>query len=134
MCFNSMVYQDETVKHPGIMGEVKRMLQSKEYTLKDIYNTFYKGFKLVYKQPFIEDLQHVDVLKSLKEVNIPVTFIHGKKDVHVSGELIEAYVDQLIAHKGKQLIWGDKSSHMFHPDDTKMIEACLIAELKHASK
>jgi len=48
--FNTLIYTDEQIKHPGMMGVTKAMLQSETYTLKDIFNSFYKGFKLVYSQ------------------------------------------------------------------------------------
>lgn len=126
--FNSLIYTDEAIKHPGFMGLMKDMLLSKEYSLKDVYNTFYKGFKLVYTMDFIERLPHINVGESMKEIDVPVTFIHGRKDVHVHGSLLEDYYGGVAAHRGKKLIWMEKSAHLFHPDDTKRIEELLIQE------
>ena len=53
-------------------------------------------------------------------------FIHGTKDVHVFGSQVQKYFDILDARKGKYLIWEDKSSHMFHPDDARDIEKTLV--------
>ncbi|WP_409270076.1 alpha/beta fold hydrolase [Neobacillus sp. SCS-31] len=132
--FNTLIYTDEKIKHPGLIRITFSMFQSPDYTLKDIYNTFAKGFKLVYHLAFIKELATTNFMETAKELPIPVTFIHGRKDFHVNGELVEKYIGMLHAEKGKQLIWAEKSAHVFHPDDTKIIEQYLIAEKKHAAK
>lgn len=132
--FNTIIYTDNEIKHPGLVRIRFSMFQSPDYTLKDIYNTFVKGFKLVYHQAFIEELATNNFMESVKEIPIPVTFIHGRKDFHVNGALVEKYVGMLKAEKGKKLIWAEKSAHAFHPDDTKTIEQYLIDEKKHAGE
>jgi pimeloyl-ACP methyl ester carboxylesterase len=132
--FNTLIYTDKDVKHPGLLGVTKPMFQSKDYTLKDIVHSYYHGFKLIYTQSFIEELAQSNFLESVKEIAIPVTFIHGRKDFHVHGCLVEDYFKQLNATKGKNLIWAEKSAHLFHPDDTRIIEHYLIQELKHLFK
>ncbi|MFC0472400.1 alpha/beta fold hydrolase [Halalkalibacter kiskunsagensis] len=129
--FNSMIYSDRKIKHPGLLSVAKPMFQSKDYTLKDVYNSFHKGFKLIYTIDFINELPDVDFYRTSKEVDIPVTFIHGTKDVHVDGKLVEQYFQMIHAKKGKQLIWMDKSAHIFHPEDTMLIEQYLIEEQSH---
>lgn len=129
--FNSMFYSDKKVKHPGMMGLAKITLQSKEYSLKDVYQTFYKGFKLVYHQAFIEELATFNFEETLSNPAIPVTFIHGKKDVHVNGSLVESYFNGMKAEKGKRLIWLENSSHAFYHDDARIVEQRLIEELIH---
>ncbi|WP_407269800.1 hypothetical protein [Radiobacillus sp. PE A8.2] len=106
------------------------MLQSADYTLKDIVNSYYKGFKLIYSQQFIEELADNNFMDSIREIDIPVTFIHGSKDYHVHGNLVQQFVDQLVT-KDKRFIWVDQSAHLFHPQDTKLIEQILIEQRKH---
>lgn len=129
--FGTLVYTDEHIQHPGLTKITLDMLRAKDYTLKDMYNTLYKGFQLVYTLDFINELPHIDFAKTISKVHLPVTFIHGTRDVHVFGKLVEHYVDTLEAEHGKRIIWLDKSGHAFHPDDTKEIEDILIGELKH---
>jgi hypothetical protein len=129
--FNTLIYSDKDIKHPGLFSVVKNMLQSKDYSIKDIYNTFYKGFTLVYTTEFIKQLPQINFMETTK-VKIPITFLHRIKDVH--GKLLKAYFALVEAEKGKQLIWLEKSAHAFHPDDTKMIETYLIDELKHVDR
>lgn len=126
--FGSMVYTDAHIDHPGLQKMALDMLRAKDYTWKDMYNSFVKGFKLVYTEDFIRSLPEIDFARSVPRVSLPVTFIHGTKDVHVHGSLVEQYVDKLEAERGKRMIWLDKSAHVFHPDDTKRIEQLLIAE------
>ncbi|WP_347551161.1 alpha/beta hydrolase [Pseudalkalibacillus hwajinpoensis] len=128
--FNTLIYSDDVIKHPGLMNVTKAMFQSDEYSLKDIYNTYYKGFKLVYTDSFIKELAANNFMESVQKVAIPITFIHGMKDYHVHGQLVKTYYDQLNARE-KRLLWVDKSAHLFHPDDTKLIEKYLIEQLRH---
>ncbi|MFS0862897.1 alpha/beta fold hydrolase [Fredinandcohnia sp. 179-A 10B2 NHS] len=128
--FNTLIYTG--AEHsPSLFKLTMDMMKSREYSLKDMYHTFYKGFKLVYSRHFIEELATNNFMDSLKEISIPVTFIHGRHDFHVNGRLVETYYNKLKADKGKRLIWSEKSAHVFHPEDTKQIEQHLIEELQH---
>lgn len=129
--FGTLIYSNEYIKHPGLFKITMRMLYSKEYSIKDMFNTFYRGFKLVYTHDFINELPEFNFMKTTTKVKIPITFIHGIHDVHVHGELVKEYYEILDADKGKKLIWLKKSAHIFHPDDTKIIENYLIDEHKH---
>lgn len=132
--FGTLVYTDEHIKHPGLAKITMDMLRSKEYSLKDMFNTLYKGFQLVYTYDFIHELPKIDFARTTPKVKLPVTFIHGTRDVHVFGNLVQDYVEGLDAEQGKQMIWLDQSGHAFHPDDTKKIEQLLIDEQKHLQK
>lgn len=129
MKYKSMLYKDKDTTPPSLMDAVKIMLHSPDYTLKDIYHSFYKGFLFSYTQQMIEDFSTVNFMKSLKEINIPICFIHGRQDVHVYGSFVQTYVDQLVAPKSKQLFWVEKSSHLFHIDDAREIERIIIEEV-----
>ncbi|MBU9714475.1 alpha/beta hydrolase [Bacillus tamaricis] len=129
--FGTLVYTDETIKHPGIAKITLAMLHSKVYSILDLYRTFVKGFQLVYTQSFIEEITTIDFKESVQEISIPITFIHGAKDNHVHIPLIEDYYEKIQAPKGKRLVFIEKSAHAFHPDDTKIVEKLLIEERKH---
>lgn len=130
--FNTFTYKTEDNRYPKLLMIAWQMMQSKEYKLKDMANTFARGFKLVYTDKFIQELSQIDFAKSTPKIAIPATFFHGRKDVHVYGKPVEAYVEALVADSGKQFVWFEKSAHAFHPDDTKKIEMRLIDELKYA--
>jgi esterase/lipase len=44
----------------------------------------------------------------------------------VDGRPVEKFYQELEAPFGKELVWYEKSSHMFHPEDAKEIEHYLI--------
>ncbi|WP_175989154.1 alpha/beta fold hydrolase [Bacillus sp. Marseille-Q1617] len=129
--FNSLIYKGDRLKHPGFAKIMWRMISSQDYSLLDVYNTLYKSFKLTYTDTFIKDLPNINCRNSVQNLKIPVTFIHGMKDVHVFGSLVEEYVESLIAEKGKKMIQLEKSAHLFHPDDCRKIEQLLIEEKEH---
>jgi pimeloyl-ACP methyl ester carboxylesterase len=124
-----MIYSDKEVKHPGLFKVSLDMLISKDYRFKDAVIAFYKGHKLIYTDEFIKDIPAIDVKKDIKELKVPVTFIHGRKDVHVHGELLLKYIDSLRMDQKPRVIWSEKSAHIFHPDDTALIEEILIDEI-----
>ncbi|MCY9666485.1 alpha/beta hydrolase [Paenibacillus alginolyticus] len=129
MKYNSMIYKDKEIQHPRLMDAVKIMLNSPDYTLKDIYNSFYKGFIFSYTQQMIEDFSTVNFLNTANNIEIPIYFIHGRKDVHVYGSLVQKYFDHVKATKTKKLFWVEKSSHIFHLDDARKIEHILINDV-----
>jgi pimeloyl-ACP methyl ester carboxylesterase len=122
---NSMIYNSETVKHPGMLAAFKLFLNSSEYSLKDIFHSFYSSYNLTYTQNLIEDFAIIDY-DTIKRINVPVAFLHGKHDVHVDGRPVERFYQKLDAPLGKEMVWFDKSSHMFHPEDAKAIEKFVI--------
>jgi len=124
--FGTLIYTDQEIKHPGYAKIASDFIFSQDYSLADIYNTFFKGFKLIYTPDFVREVATIDFAQTIPAVKLPVTFIHGSKDVHVHGSLLEEYYNKLHAEKGKRLIWMEKSGHAFHPDDTREIERILI--------
>jgi pimeloyl-ACP methyl ester carboxylesterase len=131
--YNSMIYKSEAVKHPGMLGAFKLFFNSSEYSLKDIFHTFYSSYNLTYTQELIEDFAKVN-FKTVKRIDAPLAFLHGSKDVHVDGKPVEQYYDELDAPLGKEMVWYEKSGHMFHPDDAKLIEKFIIDYAKRPSE
>jgi pimeloyl-ACP methyl ester carboxylesterase len=123
--YKSMVYESETIKHPGLLGGFKLFLESPEYSLKDIFHTFYSSFNLTYTQELIEDFAEIK-LDTIKRINVPVSFMHGRKDFHVNGQPVEKFLNELDAPFGKEMVWYENSSHMFHPEEAKEIEKYII--------
>ncbi|HZG86544.1 alpha/beta hydrolase [Paenibacillus sp.] len=134
MRFDAMVYADAETRHPGMKSIMMDVLRSETYSFMDIVHTFVHGFKLVYTNAFIQSLPAIDLEANIPAVEVPVTFIHGRKDVHVHGTLLERYYERLEAKRGKRLLWVERSSHIFHPDDAKLIESHLILEAHRAAR
>ncbi|GHI01371.1 alpha/beta fold hydrolase [Neobacillus kokaensis] len=126
MKYNTMIYSDEKIKHPGLFKITLDMFFSKDYTFKDLVNTFYKGFKLIYSDEFIKNIPNINVKEEVKEIKVPTTFIHGIKDLHVHFELLEEFLKSVSKKEKAECILLNNSSHLFHPIDTKKIEEILI--------
>ncbi|WP_257008216.1 alpha/beta fold hydrolase [Bacillus sp. FJAT-45350] len=131
MKYKTMIYSDEHVKTPGLFKIASDMFLSKDYSFGDIVNTFYRGFKLIYTDEFIRNIPSINIQKDILCLRVPTTFIHGKKDVHVHSEPLISFVKNIKTEYEPRIIWAEKSSHVFHPDDTKQIEQIIIEELKH---
>ncbi|WP_042458815.1 alpha/beta hydrolase [Neobacillus dielmonensis] len=129
MKYNTMIYSDEKIKHPGLFKITLDMFFSKDYSFKDLVNTFYKGFKLVYSDEFIKNIPNINVKEEVKEIKVPTTFIHGTKDFHVHFELLEEFLTSVSKKEKAECILLNNSAHLFHPIDTKQIEEILIKSL-----
>ncbi|MFD1705555.1 alpha/beta fold hydrolase [Siminovitchia sediminis] len=123
--YKSMIYESDKVKHPGMAGGIKLFLFSKDYTLKDIFHTFYSAYNLTYTQALIEDFANIN-LHSIDRIEVPLYFLHGKHDVHVDRKPVERFLKKVEAPMGKEMVLYENSAHMFHPEDTRMIEDFII--------
>ncbi|MBS4204491.1 alpha/beta fold hydrolase [Lederbergia citrea] len=132
--YNSMIYTSETVKHPGMIGGFKLFLFASDYSLKDIFHTFYSSYNKTYTQSLIEDFAKIDFNYSLKRIDTPIYFLHGKKDVHVNGKPVQEFFERLDAPFGKEMVWYENSSHMFHPEEAKEIEKYIIENVKNSEQ
>jgi pimeloyl-ACP methyl ester carboxylesterase len=129
-----MIYKSDTVKHPGMLSAIKLFFNSPEYSIKDIFHTFHSSYKLTYTQELIEDFAKVN-FNTLKRLDTAIVFLHGAKDVHVDGKPVEEFFKVLDAPLGKEMVWYEDSSHMFHPNDAKRIEKFIIDYAKvHSEK
>lgn len=117
-----MTYESETVKHPGMMGGLKLFLNSADYSVKDIFHTFYSAYNLTYTQAMIEDLAKIN-LHTINKIDTPLYFLHGKQDFHIDGKAAKRFFEQVKAPYG---VWYEKSSHMLHPEDAKKVEEFMI--------
>lgn len=60
MKYKSMIYENDTVKHPGMFGGLKIFLRAPDYSLKDIFHTFHSSYGLTYTQALIEDFAEIN--------------------------------------------------------------------------
>ncbi|GAA0358611.1 alpha/beta fold hydrolase [Bacillus horti] len=123
--YKTMIYTDGHVKHPGMKLAISLLLRSPDYSIQDTINTM-AGFQKIYTQRMIEDFAEINFNETIKKVEVPVYFLHGRKDVHVYGELVDEFYEALEAPAGKHFFWLEKSSHIYHPDDAREIESILI--------
>jgi pimeloyl-ACP methyl ester carboxylesterase len=122
----SMFYDAGDGNSPTMMKLFKILLNSEDYRLIDIFNSFIRGFKLAYNERMIRDIQSFDFAKMIQSVDVPVQFIHGRQEKHVMPELVVKFYERLSAPKGKRFLWAEQSSHTFHPIDARMNESLLL--------
>lgn len=132
MKFGGLIYKNDQVKGPSLLNSIKTMFQSPDYKWKDIMNTIIK-FPFSYSLQMIRDLSAVDFFRTVKQVPFPVLFVHGTHDFNVSGKILEEYYHELSAPAGKELHWLEKSAHIFHEEDAKVVEK-LIIDFAHKQK
>lgn len=131
--YKSMVYEAGDKGSASYAKAAQIMLGSPDYSLKDVYHSLVSGFKLSYSDQMIDDLNTFDFFSEIPKLEIPVLFIHGGKETHVWGELVQKYFEQLDA-PSKKIHWSKKSSHAFHLDDAKENEQIVIENLTQLSK
>ena len=122
----SMLYDAGDGESPTMPKLFKLMLRSGEYNLTDVFNSLIRGFKLAYNERMIRDIQSFDFMTTIRSVDVPVQFIHGRQEKHVLPQLVESFCNQLNAYHGKRFLWAENSSHVFHPCDAKMNESRLL--------
>ncbi|GIO41591.1 hypothetical protein J41TS4_13490 [Paenibacillus apis] len=66
------------------------------------------------------------MILGLFEAHLPVSNLNKSIEFYSKLGLEEKYYNSLVAPAGKQLLWMEKSSHMFHPDDAREIENILL--------
>jgi pimeloyl-ACP methyl ester carboxylesterase len=126
--YKSMVYDAGDKGSATYAKAANIMLSSPDYSLIDVYHSLVSGFKLSYSDQMIADLNRFDFFSEVPKLEIPILFIHGEKETHVWGELVQKYVDQLEA-PSKKIFWSKKSSHAFHLEDARENEQILIDHL-----
>ena len=77
------------------------ILRSPDYSIIDIFNTI-RGFQRSYTQTLIEDFAKIDYKGTIRKLEVPVFYME-KKDVHIFGDLVEDYFNELEAPAGKQI-------------------------------
>lgn len=105
------------------------MLKSPDYSLSDVFNSLVFGLNLSYTEQMMDDINHLNFLRNITKIDIPIFFIHGEKETHIMPELVVSYFDSLDAPKGKKFFWSKNSSHIFHMDDAIENEQLLISNL-----
>ena len=87
-------------------------LRSPYYSLGDCLR-LRKGANLAVAHLW-EPLEQVDLRSEVRSLPVPVVFIQGASDSLIPGELIERYIETLVAPAGKKLTWLKESGHLPH--------------------
>ena len=81
-------------------------LTSKEYTLSDLIKD--KKVLINISKYLWQKLMNVN-FENLKQFKVPIIFIEGRYDYHVSSEIVKEYYNSITSHKS--FYWFEKSCH-----------------------
>lgn len=103
----------QVVKHKGsLYGKtnynrfVLDFLLSKDYSLKDLINRQKGSLQSI--QYLWQELMDIN-FEDIKDFQVPVIFVEGRHDYHVSSELVFLYYNTINSQK--QFIWFEHSCH-----------------------
>ncbi|GAB0166974.1 hypothetical protein LSPCS325_04110 [Lysinibacillus sp. CTST325] len=108
-----MNYFDDTIKKVKLFELIKRAFTSPNYSLQDLYKAFISGpqFSLIKSQELKKEIILTNFFDSVKSIDIPVYFIHGKYDKQTNYELAKQDYELLDAPNGKEFITLEHSAH-----------------------
>jgi pimeloyl-ACP methyl ester carboxylesterase len=75
-----------------------------------------------------DELVDLDLTKSVPQVDVPVIFMLGRYDRHVSAEAAASYLDALRA-PAKKVIWFERSAHNVPFEEADRFNATVLGEL-----
>jgi pimeloyl-ACP methyl ester carboxylesterase len=76
-----------------------------------------------------DELLDLDLSRSAPALDVPVVFVLGRHDRHVSAEVAAAYFDDLRA-PGKRLVWFEGSAHNPPFEEPDLFNATVAKELR----
>lgn len=88
----------------------KKLLATPEYTFIDILKMGLDPFFSV-RHLWNEKFYQINLFEQIPQLDVPVFFLVGRYDYFTPSEIVEDYYKKLIAPKGKDLIWFEKSGH-----------------------
>lgn len=107
--YGGIVHANQTTKKYINSDILKEIRKCPQYSFGDKWNLVLHS-KYSGKQLW-EDMQNIDLKKTVQVLDVPVFFLLGRHDYLVSSKLAKNYFDALKAPAGKTLIWFEKSAH-----------------------
>ncbi len=128
------VVKSNDVERPYVdPEEISRILTASEYTIEDRLNLVRDPYFSV--QSLWKDMKKIDLIEQAPEIKVPVYFLIGRHDIIVSHVLAEKYFNNLIAPRGKKLVWFEESAHRPQAEEVdKFVNVMLENVLVEAQK
>jgi pimeloyl-ACP methyl ester carboxylesterase len=76
-----------------------------------------------------DELLDLDLFTAVPRVEVPVVFLLGRHDHHVSAEISAAYLDALRA-PWKRTVWFERSAHNPPFEEPERFDAAVVSELE----
>lgn len=129
-------YSDKKISKVKILGYLKPVLTSPDYTMGDIYKVLVSGakFSLFTAKYLQKEIQYEVDLRTIKQVNTSVYLFQGRHDKITSYELAAEFSDRLIVQGVKELTTLEKSAHYPNVDDFKIIISKMINVSKESTR
>jgi pimeloyl-ACP methyl ester carboxylesterase len=109
-----------------LWDNASRVLRSPHYTLGErapILGAIEKTLGLM-----LAPVNHFDLRTAVPRIDVPITFLQGRKDVGTTPELVASYAAGLDAPRGKSFVWFEDSAHMpYYEEPARFREALLRA-------
>ena len=107
-----------------VLSSMKNLFQCRYYSFADIIKTI-KGMDFC-QNALLPELDKLDLFKLIKEVNIPVHFIHGRYDGVCPVERTREFFNYLQSPKKHFTLFED-SAHMPHYDEPEKFSEIIAA-------
>lgn len=85
---------------------IKDFILSREYSIKDLINRQKGSYQSVKK--LWQEVMTIN-FENIKQFQVPIVFIEGRYDYHVSSKIVEEYFDTI--QTPKQFYWFEESAH-----------------------
>lgn len=99
------------------------LLTSSDYSPGDIIRTL-RGIGTT-RAALLRDVASLDLVESVKTIDVPVTLVQGRRDRVAPGEDAQRYLTALEA-PSKQLVWFEFSAHTPHLDEPDKFRDLLL--------
>ena len=106
-----------------VLSTIKNMLLCKSYTIGDIVKTI-KGMEFC-QNALLNELNALNLFKLISAVDVPVHFIHGKRDGVSPYDIAFTFYNHLQAEQ-KKFTSFEHSAHMPHYDEPEKFATLLI--------
>ena len=109
-----------------------RVLRSPHYTLRErvpILGAINRTLELM-----LAPVNHFDLRTAVSRIEVPITFLQGRKDVGTNPELVARYAAGLDARRGKSFVWFENSAHMPYYEEPVRFRETLLHGLDVVSR
>jgi pimeloyl-ACP methyl ester carboxylesterase len=104
-----------------------RVLRSPHYALRErvpILGAINRTLELM-----LAPANHFDLRTAVTQIDVPIVFLQGRKDVGTNPEVVARYAAALEAPRVKSLVWFEDSAHMPYYEEPVLFRAALLRAL-----
>ncbi|MFD2445558.1 alpha/beta hydrolase [Bacillus sp. CGMCC 1.16607] len=128
-------YFDENTKKASILGLIKGVFTSPDYSISDIYKTLISApkFSIFDSKDLQEEIIKTNLFETVPEMKTSVYFIQGKHDKVANYSLAKEYLDTLKTSGKKEFFTLENSAHYPNENDFKEFKKILVRILEEGN-